>query len=51
MLLIRDPGVANLRHEVLVDDDDHARCLPLSRISMRRSDLVNRRISARRPPR
>jgi len=51
MLLVRDPGMANLRHEVLVDDDDHARCLPLSRISMRRSDLVNRRISARRPPR
>jgi hypothetical protein len=40
MLLVRDPGMANLRHEVLVDDDDHARCLPVPAFWMRRSGAV-----------
>jgi hypothetical protein len=40
MLLVGDPGMANLRHEVLVDDDDHAGGLPVSCASMRRSGAV-----------
>jgi hypothetical protein len=57
MLLIRDPGVANLRHEVLVDDDDHARCLPVAhsgcagRVLSSFPNDPNRRISRAAAPR